>query len=198
MKLLIAAAVLAALAVPADAAEWKRIKGVTYFSDQVWTNQLDGDPVVELPRGCRGAACDFTVWLFFVPVAQNDDRCGNPDSPDTPWKDCEGFPQCALWVEFGDDILPMRTNHGRDGGGRQKDNYAWITAPINHYPNGTPVIITSHTLTEGFRGRQYQTLVVLAFEVEIFPRSELCRVGIELAFHPSSKSIFDRGLMLPR
>jgi hypothetical protein len=172
----------------AEAAVTKKVRGVQHFSDSVWTNELNGAPVAAFPLGCvENFNCQFTVYLAFSPPAQVNHTCVN-DNPVTPWVECEAYPQCALWVEFAPELLPMRSRQG---------DHSWITAPIDFHLDGLPVLQTSD-VQPSFVGVGYQVLTILGFEVEIFADSGLCRAGLAARYYQNSKTLFDQGHVLSR
>ena len=198
MKPLLSAVALAALiTVPstADAKVWKSIKGVTYFSDQVWTNQLNGDPVVEFPKGCQGSACEFTIWLDYDPGIGVEASENCQDDPSTDWFDCEPFPNCRVWVEFGDRVMPLTDWHARTDDDEFADNAVIAMIWDNSWSTqATGFVWNGH---EAFHGADYKLLHIIAGEVDIYDKG-LCRVGIAALYYPARKTLFENGYLLPR
>jgi hypothetical protein len=46
---------------------------------------------------------------------------------------------------------------------------------------------------ESFRGPKDQMLIIRSWEL----RPDGCRLGIDAVYHPNSKTVYDRGLLLP-
>ena len=197
MKTILAATAAAILIVAseANAEETKRIEGVEYFSDQVWSNQLDGDPVVAFPLGCESSKCDFTVWLDHFPGMDTDTATECKDDPETSWWDCEINATCVLWVEFGQDIMPVTDWHGhKPDNPEPMDNAIISTGYLDQPERSVWALWNGH---DAFHGWDYQLLQIISLELEITNRG-LCRVGLAALYHPHSKAVYAKGLLLPR
>jgi hypothetical protein len=197
-RLTLAAATAAALiAIPptAEAGTTKKIAGLVYFSDSVWSNQLDpGEPVVAFPLGCATPGedtflrCDYTIQLRFLPE-------GSPEcsASETAGRFCDDeVDSCMAWVEFGRNVLPLRSTHDREEFGEHAfARWAFASVPIEHDP-----LILSSEVTDSLRGKRYQMLMIRSWELEIMPEG-LCRLGIDAVYHQNSKSVYERGLLQP-
>jgi hypothetical protein len=114
-RIMLAATVAALLAMPAsgNAQTVEKIRGATYWSDSVWSTQLNGDPVVAFPLGCKGSKCDYLIRLEEIPEdapcqeVAGESICGG-----------DGVPGCIAWVGIG-RAGNMLTFHGQDEDGAQ-------------------------------------------------------------------------------
>ena len=61
---------------------------------------------------------------------------------------------------------------------------------------GRDTIPLAHGQAE-FHGANFETLLVIAGEVDVFD-SDICRVGLAALYYKNSKTLFDRGYLLPR
>jgi hypothetical protein len=197
MKMILAATAAATLIVAsqANAEEIKRIEGIEYFSDQVWSNQLDGDPVVAFPLGCESGNCDFTIWLDHFPGIGQAEAEECRDDPETSWWDCEIKPTCVLWAEFGEHIMPLTDWHGYKPDNPEPMDNAIIS--VGYLDQPTRSVWSRWNGHDAFHGWDYQLLQIIGLELEITGRG-LCRAGLAALYHPRSKTVYAKGLLLPR
>ena len=194
---LVSLCVASLLMTPAEAKVEQTIKRVEYFSDQVWDNQLNGAPVVAFPLGCRGRACDFTIWLQFFP-GTGDPNSDCTDDPETEQVfECEINNHCVLWVEFNPSIMPLSDWHGWNWALDEPADSAIISDTWNNGDGRRRHTGFTWNGHNAFHGASFEILVVLAAEVDIF-HNGLCRTGLSTLYYPNSKTLFDRGYILPR
>jgi hypothetical protein len=178
----------------AEAATWETIKGVQYFSDQVWTNQLDGEPVAAFPQDCEGDGCDYTIWMEHRPGIGGAASADCIDDPTTAWFDCEPNDTCIVGVEFGPDVMPLTDWHGyRAGNPEPMDNALIGVSYLDQEPRTTFPLWVGHN---EFHGHDFQLLNIIGGELDI-TSNDLCRVGVAARYHEDSRTVYDQGLFLP-